>query len=896
MQARRAGILALGAALAACQGRVQTLTPPRPHTAASVAVAAASASPGASTPPVASAAPAPAGGLLQKPKSVGATISGTLRIDANYAVASGAAVIANNGSSLIGKVKGADIISEHGGGLVANNGGNLIAVDASGLISDHGLGLIADGGTGLIGKVKGADLVSDHGGGLVANNGGGLVANNSGNLIGKVKRTLLNTGVSDLPAGGLVVGAVSLADGSPVPVGQDASGHPVYAVYTDAAGRFTLYLPPGLQGNVRLVAREAAASDPRLEYGLVVPPTDTSAADMDEAIALANAYFRVVMVSRIDAIFQADTGDQAGFNHALAQALGKVPPFLASAAGTVMSDIRQVGLDAGIKQLPAPLRRAVLLAGTDALCAYADTTQIRSDAKLAGVSLPPLALPEMARVLGVIADRTAVLLARDPHYFETKPYMIEANRARAAAGRPLFHVRKPVDLGAFVVGEYLTGISSEDANRADEVMADVGVTVGDRQAFVAAITGVYEGLAVVLLSNQDAETAVKTALKSAAAAAKTTPPEPSPTPAPGDVPPSPPAAALPEGQVTTIAGSDQAGHQDGVGAAARFRSPAGLALDPSAPTTTLYGVDRDSATVFRLVVDASGTATVTTLAGPADAKSGDVDGPGTQARFNGLSAVAIGPDHHLYLADRDNHKIKRLDLSDPTFPVTTLAGTGVEGYADGPGASAQFDKPFALGVDPSGDLWVGEQKDTRVRKIALDDPAHPVVTVVGSADGSTQDGPEAQATLTQAGGFAFASNGTVYFSDTFGGRIRCITPDGQVLLVAGGATNGFGDGFWMGAGFFGPQGLWLEPDGRLLVADRDNNQIREITAPGDVSTVAGQTPARNDVSSTDGGFRDGPAHQALFAHPNSIVMDAQGNIYVADDFSPRIRKISRPAR
>lgn len=323
--------------------------------------------------------------------------------------------------------------------------------------------------------------------------------------------------------------------------------------------------------------------------------------------------------------------------------------------------------------------------------------------------------------------------------------------------------------------------------------------------------------------------------------------------------------------ISTLAGTGLFGFVDGVGAAAQFNQPIGLAVDAAG---NVYVADFENHRIRKV----SPTGTVSTLAG--DGTAGFADGNGTAAKFLGPRDIDVDASGNLYIADAFNNRIRKIT---PTGTVSTIAGDGTRGSADGNGVSAQFDGPSGIAVDAAGNMYVADNINHRIRKIT---PTGTVSTLagdtstVGSSLGSTDEvGPEARFNVPN--GIAVDAAGNVYVADTGNNRIRKITPDGTVSTLAG-SSSGFTDGVGTAARFNDPAGIALDAGGNIYVADSDNNRIRKITSTGTVSTVAGGTLQ---------GFTDGSSTTARFHSPSGIAVDAAGTIYVADRQNHSIRKI-----
>ncbi|HEY3755894.1 MAG TPA: SMP-30/gluconolactonase/LRE family protein [Opitutaceae bacterium] len=379
----------------------------------------------------------------------------------------------------------------------------------------------------------------------------------------------------------------------------------------------------------------------------------------------------------------------------------------------------------------------------------------------------------------------------------------------------------------------------------------------------------------------------------------------------------------PAGQVSTLAGSaGQTGHVDAVGGAARFDHPAAVAVDASG---NAYVADTSTQTIRKIVVSSQ---LVSTIGGTAD-----TPGHGTSAFFypQGIAATSSGT---VYVADTGNHEVKSVSggggsvsltagalgtigLADSgllsssfNYPygiaaangnvyvadsgnnvirvigstgVSTLAGSGVAGSANGTGTAASFNNPSDVAVDSQGNVFVADTGNSLIRMIT---PSGVVSTVAGIA-GTTgsNNGPDATATFNQPQGLAVDGSDNIYVADTGNSVIRMITHQtGMVSTYAGtvgqtGSANGSS-----GATFNRPTGVALDSSGDLYVADFSNNTIRQISG-GYTSTVAGTAGVVGDKDAEGGG--------ASFNQPYKVAVDSNGLIYVADTGNHAIRVINK---
>ena len=276
----------------------------------------------------------------------------------------------------------------------------------------------------------------------------------------------------------------------------------------------------------------------------------------------------------------------------------------------------------------------------------------------------------------------------------------------------------------------------------------------------------------------------------------------------------------PQGVVTTLAGkTGVSGSTDGTGAAARFHSPAGVAVDRQG---TIYVSDRNNHTIRKITP----AGVVTTLVG-AVGQGGVVDGAGPAARFSEPGGLATDATGNLYVADAGGDCVRKVT---PAGDVTTLAGLGSlgagDGFVDGQGAAARFSRPSDLTLDAKGNLYVADTYNNAVRKIT---PDGAVTTLVGfSGESGSADGAAKAAQFSHPQGIAIDRNGALYVSDTENETIRRISPEGVVTTLAGrtGDFSSSADGIGEDARFYEPRGIAVDAKGRVYVADRMNSTIR----------------------------------------------------------------------
>ena len=329
--------------------------------------------------------------------------------------------------------------------------------------------------------------------------------------------------------------------------------------------------------------------------------------------------------------------------------------------------------------------------------------------------------------------------------------------------------------------------------------------------------------------------------------------------------------------VTTIAGLAQnPGSADGTGNAARFASPAGVAADN---TGNIYVADFNDA--IRKLTPVGTNWVVTTMAG-VGGNYGSTDGTGSAALFNGPAGVTVDSGTNVYVADQLNHTIRKVA---PTGEVTTLAGlAGYGGSTNGTNSIARFYGPQGVAVDNIGNLYVVERGNNTIRKITSAGVVTTLAGLPGGDEGST-DGIGSAARFAEPKGLAVDNAGNVYVADSNNSTIRKVTPAGSVTTLAGSAgMNGSADGVGTTARFNNPGGLAVDSATNIYVADTWNHTIRKVTRARVVTTLVGLAGSS--------GSADGIGNAARFNYPSGIAVDRAGNLYVADTYNNTIRKVT----
>ncbi len=325
------------------------------------------------------------------------------------------------------------------------------------------------------------------------------------------------------------------------------------------------------------------------------------------------------------------------------------------------------------------------------------------------------------------------------------------------------------------------------------------------------------------------------------------------------------------------------GSVDGVGAAASFNDVSGLTHDAAG---NVFVADSGNGTIRRIAPDG----TVTTIAGLANGIPDNVDGTGSAARFHFPTGLAIGPDGDLYVADTQNHRIRRVT---PAGVVTTYAGSS-SGYKDAASAlAAQFQFPSALAVAANGDIFVADRSNNRIRRILRSgDSAGAVQTLAGNGliDPSSPDGVGTGAAIDEPGGLALRGN-VLTVRDSAGLLRQVDTATAVVTTLTGShAASGFADGPPSAARLnkAGATGLTLAANGGFMIAD---TAIRLVSASGDVSTIASQRAAdlSNSTDTSDGAGV--LAQLPLGRRVVDVLVDASGRIAFADAGAKVVRRI-----
>jgi sugar lactone lactonase YvrE len=276
---------------------------------------------------------------------------------------------------------------------------------------------------------------------------------------------------------------------------------------------------------------------------------------------------------------------------------------------------------------------------------------------------------------------------------------------------------------------------------------------------------------------------------------------------------------LPGGGETIILAGNYAGfpgYSNGADTAAQFFNPAGIAVTP---VGVLYVAD----TYNNCIRQVTTAGMVSTVAGNQGLGGSFENGLATQAIFNLPGGVAIDAAGNIYVSDTGNNVIRKIT---PDGMVTLLAGSGRKGDADGQGGAASFNSPLDLIADPSGNLYVADSGNDKIRKIT---PSGLVSTYAGNGTAGADNGKAVSASFNIPASIAFDASGNLFVADEGNNLIRKITKAGVVSTLAGGAA-GLANGTGTAASFNQPHGIAVDKDDNVYVADMGNGLIRKIVA------------------------------------------------------------------
>ena len=258
----------------------------------------------------------------------------------------------------------------------------------------------------------------------------------------------------------------------------------------------------------------------------------------------------------------------------------------------------------------------------------------------------------------------------------------------------------------------------------------------------------------------------------------------------------------------------------------------------------------------------------------------------TKVSISLVDGVAVAPNGDIYISRRAHNVISRIDAKGQ---LVNVVGTGYSGYSGdgGPATKAKMNLPAGLAFDREGNLYISDRANHRVRKVNT----RGIITTVagnGTAGFSGDGGPATKASLDLPSGLAVDPKGNLYIADRSNNRIRVVNSKGIIKTFAGNGKGGYhGDNMpALKATLDKPFGLALDKDNNLYITDRGNNRVRKVDSSGLISTVAGDGGFYFIGD-------NGPAYRASIAGPTGVTVDKQGNIFIADRQNNRIRMVDK---
>jgi sugar lactone lactonase YvrE len=334
--------------------------------------------------------------------------------------------------------------------------------------------------------------------------------------------------------------------------------------------------------------------------------------------------------------------------------------------------------------------------------------------------------------------------------------------------------------------------------------------------------------------------------------------------------------------ISTIAGTGASGYSgnNGLATSATLSNPLAVTIDGSG---NIYIADFRN-NVIRKVDHTSNV--ISTFAGNGTAGYSGNNSAATSAQLNAPYSIAVDASNNIYIADQGNNVIRKVDANGI---ITTYAGNAISGYnGDGiPATSAQISNPMGVAVDNSGNVYIADNGNNRIRKVDASTGIISTVAGNGTAGSNGDSGLATSAMLNSPAGVATDASGNVYVADYNNHKIRKVDANtGIISTVAGNGTAGYnGDNNTATLAELNfPTSVAIDASGNIYIADVSNNRIRKVTiSNGNIITVAG-----NGTSGFNG---DGISlTDAELNNPSSVAIDSSGNLYIADFGNNRIRK------
>jgi serine/threonine-protein kinase len=275
--------------------------------------------------------------------------------------------------------------------------------------------------------------------------------------------------------------------------------------------------------------------------------------------------------------------------------------------------------------------------------------------------------------------------------------------------------------------------------------------------------------------------------------------------------------------------------------------------------------------------------TVTPIAGNGTAGFSGDGGPATAAELNGPGTAVEDKNGNIYLPDTSNNRVRKIT---PDGTISTVAGNGTAGFSGdgGPATQAEINSVEGMAVGPDGSLYLADYTNERIRKVAPDG----IITTIAGTGQKGYTGtptPAVSAQISDPNSIAIADDGTIYIGNLGSDSIQKIDKNGMLSTFAGnGKTGRTGDGGPATSATLSIPDLTLGPDGTVYIAAYGSDTVRKVTPQGIITTIAG-TGAEGNTG--DGG----PATAAQLKSPSSVVVDASGAVYIADNGNKEVRRI-----
>lgn len=342
------------------------------------------------------------------------------------------------------------------------------------------------------------------------------------------------------------------------------------------------------------------------------------------------------------------------------------------------------------------------------------------------------------------------------------------------------------------------------------------------------------------------------------------------------------------GIISTVAGNGTINYSgdNGLAISANIGSPYGLTVDKSG---NLFMADADNHRIRKIATNGI----ITTVAGNGiSGYSGD-GGLATKAQLYGPTDVTIDASGNLYIADASNNRIRKVTTDGI---ITTIAGSGVAGFNGdgGPATQASLAGPYAVAIDAKGSFYISDANNHRIRKVGADGI---ITTVAGNGKYSMvkqgDGGPATKTSLISPMGLTVDANGNLFIAVANNNCVRRVSPEGIITTVAGDGTFGFrGDGGpATRAQLYGPTDVAMDASGSLYITDHSNKRIRKVSTDGTMNTIAG-----TGTWGSNGNGNGGPATSANLGFPYGIVVDGNGNFFFTETVNRLIRRVSAPVQ